>query len=194
MIQSSLDTLRQARPDYTPRIGHAWPIVESPVDSLVKKSRIDTRQGSAVPGTPGGELSVNAALAEKPPTAPPENNEEEFAWEPFASAFMAVTRYEVEHRKRLRTMAATDSAVPMDKDPQDHSNRTSKPAPMMVPPAVTPESRVSRVIAGAAPPKVSVPIADTPPTKLKNTPGPPGKPGEGKKKKRRLLPSPYLPF
>lgn len=121
MIQSSLDTLRVAKPDYTARIGHVWPIVDVPSATsklLNNKSKniVDTRQGSVVPGTPADTTTANNAPASSSQLAKQtgpqyqlEENEDKQIWEPFAFAFHG-TRVEME-RRRMQNLAATAAAT-----------------------------------------------------------------------------------
>jgi hypothetical protein len=115
MIQSSLDTLRAARPDYTPRVGHVWPIVEAPTTSkLLGKPPGGTRQNSVVPGTPmDASQQSKSQQQQQPPDSsvkPPQDNEEKQVWEPFAYAFQA-TRIEMERKRQAAAAAALANSV-----------------------------------------------------------------------------------
>lgn len=254
MIQSSLDILRAARPDYTPRIGHVWPIVDVPSASsklLAGKARNDTRQGSVVPGTPaaaGAGADTNNPSSQLPKQPQPdainrtlEENEDKQIWEPFAFAFHG-TRMEMERRRiqAMQTLAATAGTgsssgpggptsnaahnamqqasnargvggggmrgadnttgrvagndagvggVGADADDASRRGRSTggehfrRSSAMQFSSSATSQQDGS-LPSSSARPALSVPTADAP--KLKNTPGPPGKPGHGKKKQRRI--------
>jgi len=190
-IQSSLDTLRAARPDYTPRIGHIWPILDPP--SVSKREKAATRHGSTMPeGTPAEGSS---------PTKPPEmklpkQGEDEAAqpWEPFYNAFTC-TMNEV---LRKRPQRAVPAAVPKLAVPiSEVESRTQPDQSTGKRPSLTKSGgRTSvarlaekRAAQGAGTSaygnKPGVPIMEVPLKKRKGQPGPPGQPGAGKKKMRR---------
>jgi len=51
-LQSSLDVLRSHRPDFAPRTGFIWPIVEAPTtDTLAKKQPTEEDAGDVDPGS-----------------------------------------------------------------------------------------------------------------------------------------------
>ncbi|PVG02284.1 MED6-domain-containing protein [Serendipita vermifera] len=115
MIQSSLDTLRAARPDYTPRVGHVWPIVEAPSTSkILSKPPGGTRQNSVAPGTPVDPSQQSKSQQQQQPpdssVKPPQDNEEKQVWEPFAFAFQA-TRIEMERKRQAAAAAALANSV-----------------------------------------------------------------------------------
>jgi hypothetical protein len=189
MIQSSLDTLRAARPDYTPRIGHVWPIVDNPSPNKLTKIPGGTRQGSIAPGA-SGDAPLNLSKEEmgnKPPQE--KEDEEKQVWEPFAFAFH-FTRMEMDRKRAVAALeasarGATTAGAEGDGAEGDGANaggagrRTSG---LAVPPATTSDAQLST--AG----RVNVPTADAPSGKKdkeKGTPGLPGRPGDGKKKRRR---------
>lgn len=202
MIQSSLDTLREARPDYTPRIGHIWPILDPP--SAPKREKAATRPGSVMPeGTPAEGSS---------PTKPPEmklpkQGEDETAqpWEPFYNAF-TVTMNEV---LRKRPQRAAPAAVPKLAVPiseiESHTqpgHSTGKRPSLSKSGGKTAITRLAEkgaqgAGASAYGDKPGVPTIEVPHKKKKGQPGPPGQPGAGKKKMRRtrsfvLLSLPWL--
>jgi hypothetical protein len=228
MIQSSLDTLRAARPDYTPRIGHAWPIVEVPSPSSkipgAGKSASSARQGSLMPGTPAeaSQLSKHGATESQPHSdgaKASQENEERQIWEPFAYAFHG-TRVEME-RRQMQSLAAASAAGIMSNsssqvaagsnlqgvgglrgieqigtalggrlanDGTDNRSRATnaggelsrRSTGLNTSPVTSPDGSLPS--SSAARPALNVPTADAP--KLKGVPGPPGKPGHGKKKQR----------
>lgn len=183
MIQTSLDTLRAAKPDYTPRIGHAWPIVDVPKPKIPGKGHGGTRQASVIPGA---TEDISLLGSSKQQTAdnnkPPEEDEEKQIWEPFAFAFYS-TRAEVE-KKRAAALAAAASAKSRDPMEPALDNMSKR---INVPPAVSDGAPSgSNPLAAGTSKSFTVPTADAPtPNKQKGTPGPPGKPGHGKKKQRR---------
>ena len=190
MIQTSLDTLREARPDYTPRIGHIWPISDPP--SVSKREKAATRQGSVMPeGTPAEGSS---------PTKPPEmklpkQGEDEAAqpWEPFYNAF-TFTMSEVLRKRPQRTVpaGAPKLAVPIS-EVESHTQTdqaTGKRPSLAKSGGKSSVARLSEKGAQGAGTsaygdKPGVPTADVPLKKKKGQPGPPGQPGAGKKKMRR---------
>jgi hypothetical protein len=227
MIQSSLDTLRAARPDYTPRIGHAWPIVEVPSSSSkipgAGKPELSGRQGSLMPGTPAEASQLKHGGAESQPHSDSakvsQDNEEKQIWEPFAYAFHG-TRVEME-RRRMQSLAAASAAgvmsnsssqVAVGSNPQgvgslrgseqigtalggrlandgtDNRSRATnaggelsrRSTGLNLSHVTSPDGSLPS--SSAARPALNVPTADAP--KLKGVPGPPGKPGHGKKKQR----------
>lgn len=201
LMQTSLDRLRAARPDYTPRIGHVWPIVDPPANPLSRKNQAGTRQGSVVPGTPANVEAGSSPTKqgqENQLNKPPQESEDTQVWEPFAQAFFA-TRYDMENRKRLRGITGLGGAAGVSSRVEfsstgdvDTSGRTSsgiKVPGLLVPPAVPSETRTSSTLISpsVSTTRLTVPPADAPPVKQKNIPGPPGRVGEGKKKKKRKL-------
>ena len=203
MIQSSLDTLREARPDYTPRIGHIWPILDPP--SVSKREKAVTRPGSVMPeGTPAeGSSSPTKA----PEMKLPKQGENEAAqpWEPFYNAF-TFTMNEVLRKRPQRTVpvAAPKLAVPIS-EVESHTqpdHLTGKRPSLTKSGGKTSVTRLTeRGAQGAGTSaygdKPGVPTADVPHKKRKGQPGPPGQPGAGKKKMRRartltLLSLPWL--
>ncbi len=203
MIQASLDTLREARPDYTPRIGHIWPIFDPP--SISKREKVTTRPGSVMPeGTPAEGSS---------PTKPPEmklpkQGESEAAqpWEPFYNAF-TFTMNEVLRKRPQRTVPAAvpKLAVPIS-EVESHTqpdHLTGKRPSLAKSGGKTSVTRLAEKAAAlgagtsAHGDKPGVPTVDVPHRKKKGQPGPPGQPGAGKKKMRRtrsltLLSLPWL--
>jgi len=190
MIQTSLDTLREARPDYTPRIGHIWPILDPP--SVSKREKATTRHGSVMPeGTPAEGSSPTKA----PEMKLPKQNEDETAqpWEPFYNAF-TFTMSEVLRKRpqRAASAAVPKLAVPISEVEShtqlDHSTgkrpSLSKSGSKM---AVTRQAEKGAQGAGTSAygDKPGVSNVEVPHKKRKGQPGPPGQPGAGKKKMRR---------
>jgi hypothetical protein len=203
MIQTSLDTLRAARPDYTPRIGHIWPILDPP--SVSKREKAATRHGSVMPeGTPAESSS---------PTKPPEmklpkQGEDEAAqpWEPFYHAF-TFTMDEVLRKRPQRSIpaAAPKLAVPISEvESNTRAVQTTGKRPSLTKSggkaftARLAEKGAQGAGTSGYGDKPGVPSADAPIRKKKGQPGPPGQPGAGKKKMRRARalssPSSSLPW
>lgn len=189
-VQTSLDTLRAARPDYTPRIGHIWPILDPP--SVSKRDKAATRHGSVMPeGTPAEGSS---------PTKPPEmklpkQGEDEAAqpWEPFYHAF-TFTMNEVLRKRPQRTIpaAAPKLTVPISEvESRAQTDQGSGKRPSLAKSggktSVTrlAEKGAQGAVNSAYSDKPGLPSADVPLKKRKGQPGPPGQPGAGKKKMRR---------
>jgi hypothetical protein len=201
MIQASLDTLREARPDYTPRIGHIWPILDPP--SVSKREKAVTRHGSVMPeGTPAEGSSPT-----KPPEVKlPKQGEDEAAqpWEPFYNAF-TFTMSEVLRKRPQRTVpsAVPKLAVPISEvESHTQSNQSTGKRPSLAKSggktSVTRLAEKGAQGAGTSTygDKPGVPTVEVP-KKRKGQPGPPGQPGAGKKKMRRarsliLLSLPWL--
>jgi len=190
MIQTSLDTLREARPDYTPRIGHIWPILDPP--SISKREKATTRPGSVMPeGTPAEGSSPTKA----PEMKLPKQNEDETTqpWEPFYNAF-TFTMSEVLRKRpqRAASAAVPKLAVPISEveshTQPDHSTgkrpSLSKSGSKM---AITRQAEKGAQGAGTSAygDKPGVSNVEVPHKKRKGQPGPPGQPGAGKKKMRR---------
>jgi len=186
MIQTSLDTLRAARPDYTPRIGHIWPIFDPP--SVSKREKAATRHGSVMPeGTP-----AEGSSPIKPPEMKlPKQGEDEATqpWEPFHNAFN-FTMSEVLRKRPQRTVpaAAPKLAVPIS-EMEGHTQpdqATGKRPSLTKSGGKTSVARLAERGAATAAhgDKPGVPSADTTLKKKKGQPGPPGQPGAGKKKMR----------
>src|SRR5258708_15290720 len=190
MIQTSLDTLRAARPDYTPRIGHIWPVLDPP--SVSKREKAVTRHGSVLPeGTPAEGSS---------PTKPPEmrlpkHGEDEAAqpWEPFHNAF-TFTMSEVLRKRPQRAVPVSvpKLAVPISEvESSTHTGQATAKRPSLTKSGG--EASVVRFVergvngagTSASGDKPGVPSADAPLKKRKGQPGPAGQPGAGKKKMRR---------
>jgi len=185
MIQTSLDSLRAAKPDYTPRIGHAWPIVDVPKPKILGKGHAGTRQASVVPGN-ADDLSLSGTSKQQTAenNKPPEEDEDRQIWEPFALAFYS-TRAEVEKKRAAALAAAANvrSGDPIEPGLDNVSKR------MNVPPALSLDTipSGSNPLTATTSKSFTVPTADAPtPGKQKGMPGPPGKPGHGKKKQRRI--------
>ena len=190
MIQTSLDTLREARPDYTPRIGHIWPILDPP--SVSKREKAATRHGSAMPeSTPAEGSSPTKA----PEMKLPKQGEDEAAqpWEPFYNAF-TFTMSEVLRKRPQRTAPAGTPklAVPISEvESRTQTDQATGKRPSLAKSGS--KASVARLAEKGAQgagtsaygDKPGVPTADTPLKRKKGQPGPPGQPGAGKKKMRR---------
>src|SRR5258706_2717462 len=203
MIQASLDTLREARPDYTPRIGHIWPIFDPP--SISKREKVTTRPGSVMPE---GTRAEGCSPTSPPEMKLPKQGESEAAqpWEPFYNAF-TFTMNEVLRKRPQRTVPAAvpKLAVPIS-EVESHTqpdHLTGKRPSLAKSGGKTSVTRLAEKAAAlgagtsAHGDKPGVPTVDVPHRKKKGQPGPPGQPGAGKKKMRRtrsltLLSLPWL--
>ncbi|KAG8801941.1 Mediator of RNA polymerase II transcription subunit 6 [Serendipita sp. 398] len=233
MIQTSLDDLRSARPDYTPRIGHVWPIVDVPSTKLPGKSQqqqSNTRQGSLAPDPSSFD---SAAKQADPATRQEEDrsklnddeDENRLIWEPFAYALHS-TRVEMERKANAAMMArmqagssnlgvgggfgpssgvgngdsgglggGASGGYGYSRGPGMNASAADNSFGLASTSGTGPNSAITGGVGGAfggsgtgAGSKLLVPTANEPAAgKQKGVPGPPGKPGHGKKKQRRKL-------
>ncbi|CCA77932.1 hypothetical protein PIIN_00646 [Serendipita indica DSM 11827] len=241
MIQGSLDILRAARPDYTPRIGHVWPIIDEPTNKTgTSKAQQPARQGSLVPGTPmdisGGSQPIKGhdpsqmgtkrdgagAHGNEGAGTTEEENEMNQIWDPFAVALQSL-RFDMEKKRHAAIQAAEQQQQLVGASGSGSSFAAAAGAGGIGPLSTTgapttglgddaragigagtrsttlgPDARSSLVTGplgsttsggggqipgGSGAARFTVPTADGPSSsaRLKGVPGPPGKPGQGKK-------------
>ncbi|KAJ7169521.1 MED6-domain-containing protein [Mycena filopes] len=143
-LQSSLDIVRSRRPDYIPRTGFVWPIVDSatPSDDLKKKAA-----GEESVGTGGAEESRDVSEApENKPKAPPRHSNN--------MLLMNAMRATALHSKTAFSTTLLEANVPAVPETPSAQGARNSATPAPAPAAKTPTTQVaqeppSRALPGA---------------------------------------------
>ncbi|KAJ7129971.1 MED6-domain-containing protein [Mycena crocata] len=141
-LQSSLDILRSRRPDYIPRTGFVWPIVDSaaPADDLKKKAA-----GEEGAGTGTDSRSVSEAPENKPKVPQRQQNSLLLMNAMRATALHSKTAFSASTLENVESMTETPAAQGA------RNSATPAPAPPAKAPGTpqVPQEPPSRALPGA---------------------------------------------
>ncbi|KAJ6519469.1 MED6-domain-containing protein [Mycena sanguinolenta] len=158
-LQASLDILRNRRPDYIPRTGFVWPIVDSSADDPKKKAEA-AAPGEENPGT--GTGTESRSVSEAPETSKPKVPQRQQNNLLLSNAMHATALHLQQSKTALSANAAEANVEPVPETPASEGVRNSAT------PAPAPAAKTSTAQTSQEPPSRALP-------------------GAGKKKRKRTL-------